>query len=118
MSNKFKKCAAQGDVYILRVDSLPNGIKPAEITDGRFILAHSETGHNHVMEAKPNIKLYSTDNPLVSYLEVVEATDQAESVLEHMRNFDTHAPISFDVGIYKIINQRESAPEGWRRAAD
>ena len=118
MSNKFKKCAAQGDVYILRVDSLPDGIKPADVKDGMFILAHSETGHNHVMEARPNVKFFSTDNPLVSYLQVIEATDQTETLLEHLRSFDTHAPISFDAGIYKIVNQRESAPEGWRKAAD
>ena len=116
--NKFKKCAAQGDVYILRVESLPAGIKPANIDNGKYILAHSETGHHHAMEARPNVTFYSTDNPLVGYLEVVEATDEMETVLEHLRNFDTHAPISFDVGVYKIVNQRESTPEGWRRAAD
>lgn len=115
---KFNKCAAQGDVYILRVESLPVDVKKADHNNGKYILAHSETGHHHVMDAQPHVKFFTTDNPLVSYLQVVEATDEAEIVLEHMRSFDTHAPISFNAGIYKIINQRESAPEGWRRAQD
>jgi RAB protein geranylgeranyltransferase component A len=133
----FNKCAAQGDVLFMRVDSLPQGLKEVSSTnnvrsiiigaDGKdmqracgsvFILAHSETGHNHVMEARPNVKLFSTDNPLVSYLQIVEATEEAENFVEHLRSFDTHEPISFNSGIYKVINQRESAPEGWRRAAD
>ena len=115
---KFTKCAAQGDVYLLKVDALPKVVRQISPEDGRFIIAHSETGHHHVMEARPNVKMYSTDNPLVNYLEVIEATDQAEALLEHLRNFDTHAPLIIAPGIYKVINQRESAPEGWRRAAD
>jgi hypothetical protein len=114
----FEKCAAQGDVYFLRVEKLPDGLTEAKPEGQKFILAHSETGHHHVMEARPNVKLFSTDNPLVSYLQVIEATDEAENFIEHLRNFDTHAPISFKPGIYKVINQRESAPEGWRRSAD
>ncbi len=114
----FKECAAQGDVMFVRVDSLPVGVKPVAPEQGKFILAHSETGHHHVMEARQNVKVFSTDNPLVSYLQVVEATDEAETFIEHLRSFDTHEPIKFSPGIYKVINQRESAPEGWRKAAD
>lgn len=114
----FNKCAAQGDVMFLRVDSLPSNIKEVKPDHGNFILAHSETGHHHIMEARANVKVFSTDNPLVSYLQIVEATEETENFIEHLRSFDTHEPISFKVGIYKVINQRESAPEGWRRAAD
>lgn len=114
----FNNCAAQGDVYFLRVPSLPENLKPATAEKGKFIVAHSETGHHHVIAERPNVKLFSTDNPLISYLQVIEAQDAAETFIEHMRNFDTHEPIKFSPGIYKVINQRESAPEGWRRAAD
>ena len=114
----FNKCAAQGDVLFMRVDSLPSGLKEVTPEKNSFVLAHSETGHNHVMEARHNVKLYSSDNPLVSYLQIVEATEESENFIEHLRSFDTHEPISFNPGIYKVINQRESAPEGWRRAAD
>jgi hypothetical protein len=118
MKQIFRNCAAQGDVYILRVGDLPCDVRPAVVINGKYILAHSETGHHHVMEASPLVKFYTTDNPLVGYLEVIEATDRVEVLLEHLRGFDTHAPIAFAPGVYKIVNQRESAPEGWRRAAD
>lgn len=114
----FKKCAAQGDVLFMRVPALPSGVKPVMPINGQFILAHSETSHHHVMEARPNVAVFSTSEPLVSYLQIVEATDEAENFIEHLRNFDTHAPIKFSPGVYRVINQRESAPEGWRRAAD
>jgi hypothetical protein len=114
----FQKCAAQGDVLFVRVDALPQGLTAVRPEGDRFILAHSETGHHHVMEARPNVAVFSTSEPLVSYLQIVEATDEAENFIEHLRNFDTHAPIKFSPGVYRVINQRESAPEGWRRAAD
>lgn len=111
-------CARQGDVMFVRVKSLPKNTKPISPENGVFILAHSETSHHHVMEARHNVKLYSSDNPLVSYLQIVEAQEETENFIEHLRSFDTHQPIAFSEGIYKVINQRESAPEGWRRAAD
>lgn len=114
----FENCAAQGDVMFVRVASLPVGVKPVTPEQGKFILAHSETGHNHVMAAHDNVKVFFTDNPLVSYLQVVEAADEAETFIEHLRSLDTHEPIKFAPGIYKVINQRESSPEGWRKASD
>ena len=68
--------------------------------------------------ARPNVKFYSTDDPLVSYLQVVEATDATEAVIEHLRNFDTHESIKVGAGNYEIRRQREYAPEGWRRVQD
>jgi hypothetical protein len=114
----FKNCAAQGEVYILRVKSLPKNTKPVESEQGKFILGHSESGHHHVIERTPNVQYFTADEPLVTYLQVIEATDEAEVVLEHLRSFDTHESIKFDAGIYKIINARESSPEGWRKVAD
>jgi hypothetical protein len=118
MMNKFINVAAQGDLYIRKIDVLPFNLKPIKAEKGNLILAHSETGHHHVVLERPNIKLYASDNPLISYLEVIEATDAAEAVIEHLRSFDTHAPISLNAGIYEIRNAREYAPEGWRRIAD
>ena len=115
---RFDNCARQGEVYVMRVKALPKDAKPARAEEGQFILGHSETGHHHVVEAKPNIKFYSSNNPLVSYLEVIEATDQAEALLEHLRTFDTHDTICFKPGVYRIVNGRESSPEGWRRVSD
>ena len=62
--------------------------------------------------------MYNTDDPLVSYLEVVEATDAAETLIEHLRSYDTHEALSVPTGIFEIRRQREYVPEGaggaWR----
>ncbi len=115
----FINRAAQGDLYIRRVDSVPDGLRMAKAEAGAFIVAHSETGHHHIIEASPRVAIYETDDPLVAYLRVIEATDEAEAViLRHQRSFDTHAPIAIPPGVYELRRQREYTPEGWRRAQD
>ena len=115
---EFKNCAAQGDLFIRRVNAIPTGLKPLAIEAGNYIVAHSETGHHHVIEARPNVVVFATDDPLVSYLQIVEATDAMETVIEHLRNFDTHESIKVGPGNYEIRRQREYTPEGWRRVSD
>jgi gentisate 1,2-dioxygenase len=114
----FNNCAAQGDLYIRRIDKLPDGIKRIESVNGQFVVAHSETGHNHVIAERPNVMLYTADDPMVSYLEVIEATDATETLLEHLRSFDTHETIKIPAGVFEIRRQREYTPEGWRRVED
>lgn len=111
----FENCAAQGDLLIRRIDSLPDGVKPMKAEKGKFILAHSETGHHHVVAKKPGIECFMGEDPLVSYMKVI---DQTETTLEHLRNFDTHESILVKGGTYEIRRQREYTPEGWRRVAD
>lgn len=118
MTRTFTNQAAQGDLLIRRVDKLPANLKAAPVDQGTFIVAHSETGHNHVIDAHPNVRVYDTEDPLLSYLEVVNATDAMETLLRHLRGHDTHEMISIQPGIYELRRQREYTPEGWRRAAD
>lgn len=114
----FQKMAAQGDLLIRRIDALPTMATPIKAEKGVFIVAHSETGHNHIIAERPNVKLFTTGDPMISYLEVIEATDQAECLLEHLRIFDTHETIKINSGIYEIRRQREYTPKGWRRVED
>lgn len=109
------KCAAQGDLLIRRVDGIPASARPAIAKDGKFIVAHSETGHHHVVAERPGIEYYDTDDPLVSYMRVIE---NVEIVLEHERSFDKHESLLMKGGTYEIRRQREYVPEGWRRVAD
>lgn len=113
----FKNQAAQGDMLMTRIDRLPDGVKEMKAENGVFILAHSETGHNHVVKAQPGIRYYANDNdPFTAYLVVDNAPEQC--FVEHLRGWDTHHPISFSDGVYKIKRQREYTPEGFRRVAD
>lgn len=118
MTRTFTNQAAQGDLLIRRINKLPQDIKQASSKDGHFVVAESETHHHHVIDARPNVKVYDTENPLLSYLEVIEATDATETLLRHLRGHDTHETISIAPGIYELRRQREHTPEGWRRAAD
>jgi hypothetical protein len=118
MKTTFKNCAAQGDLLIRRIDALPVGLVPMKSENGMFIVAHSETQHHHVIAERPNVKVYTSNDAMLSYLQVIEATEETEALLEHLRSFDTHKTIAIPPGVYELRRQRENAPEGWRQVAD
>lgn len=114
----FTDRAAQGDLLLRRIDKLPANAKAVAAERGAFIVAHSETGHNHIIKERPNVKLYTTGDPLVTYLEVIDATEKTEALLEHLRGHDTHETIVIPPGVFELRRQREYTPEGWRRVED
>lgn len=103
----------QGDLMIRRVDTIPATAKVVEPEDGRHILAHSETGHHHVIDAANATRFIDETNAFIAWLDIADS-----KVLEHLRDFDTHDPYLLPPGKYEVRNQREYIPEGWRRAAD
>ncbi len=118
----FENMAAQGDLLIRRVASLPPGLTEAVRPEGGHIVAHSETGHHHVVREAPGatVRLYRPENDIgpeagmVAYLEVL--AEHAD--LLHLRSFDTHEPIRVPAGLYELRRQREWVPDGWRRVED
>ena len=110
----FQNSAAQGDLLIRRIDRLPSDAVPIEPKDGRFVLAHSETGHHHVISSQ-GVRAYSrSDHPLLLILVITDPQP-----IQHLRAWDTHeALMPARPGVYEIYRQREMAPEGWRRVAD
>ena len=112
----FKKTCAQGDVMFIRMPedfTVPTGATRVEPVNGKLEIAHSATGHNHVMEPAA-ATLYALPDTLMECLLVVNEP----SVLEHLRSFDTHEPILFEKGTYRVRRQREYVPEGFRRVED
>lgn len=108
----FDKQAAQGDLLITRVDALPESLTKSE-NKGDHIIAHSETGHNHVVSSK-DVDMYTAANDeFVLYLVVNNETE-----LKHLRSFDTHESLKVPPGVYRINRQREYTPKGFRRATD
>jgi hypothetical protein len=109
----FKSRAAQGDVYIMLIDALPPGVERVAPEGQHVVVAHSETGHNHVMDAA-RVEMYRLPDEIYEcFIVVKQATP-----LEHLRSFDTHEALMHQPGIYRVRRQREYVPEGWRRAAD
>lgn len=111
----FENQAAQGDMLIRRIDVLPqdNLIRVSDKSD--YVLAHSETGHNHVIKETNGVDFYQHANDNFRAYLVVNK-DFVD--LEHMRSFDTHETLRIKQGVYEIRRQREYTPEGFRRAAD
>lgn len=113
----IEQSCAQGDVHFTRRHTLPAGLTALPAENGRIVVTHSETGHDHVMlldrNPEPAVVMYSTDNPLVSWLQVNRPT-----ALEHLRPHDTHEPILFSPGVYEVRRQREYVPDGFRRVED
>ncbi len=103
----------QGDICIRRIDAFPAGLVPATAENGVWVIAHSETGHHHVVKERGAQLLIDQTNAFIAYLDVAEP-----AVLEHLRSFDTHEPYALPPGKYEIRRQREHVPEGWRRAQD
>lgn len=109
----FKTTCAQGDIFIRKIEALPDGVIPVDPEKGRVVVTHSETGHDHVMDAQ-KVKMFTLPDSIMDCLLVVE--DQA--ALEHLRQHDTHEAIMFEPGIYHVRRQREYTPEGFRRVED
>ena len=107
--------AAQGDIIILKVSAIPATAKAAEPVRGRWVVTHSESGHDHVID-RPKAEMYeSADDNFVAYIKTLG--DGAEIV--HEREHDTHETIVLEPNrFYEVRRQREYTPEGFRRAQD
>lgn len=110
---------AQGDLYLRRIDRLPAGLVEVGRAEGGHVVAHSETGHHHVVREARVRYLRPADDTgptagLVAYLEVL--AEHADVV--HLRDYDTHETLRLPAGTWEIRRQREHTPEGWRRVED
>ena len=103
----------QGDLMIRKITSIPKSAKQTAPENGHHIVAHSETGHHHVIEATAADRFIDETNAFIAYLKVASATE-----LQHLRHFDTHEALTLEPGLYEIRQQREYVAEGFRRAAD
>lgn len=109
----FSNTCAQGDIYIRRVEALPANAIAEKPDNGRVIVAHSETGHDHVMDAAA-VTMYRLPDSIMDCLLVVNEP----TTLRHLREHDTHEPILFEKGTFHVRRQQEYTPEGLRRVED
>ena len=112
--------AAQGDLLIRRIadDAIPAGAEEVAPTGGRHVVAHSETGHHHYLDATGVTLLRVPGDPMVAYLVIASDAEHEYARLEHARPWDTHETIAIPPGTYELRRQREYTPEGWRRVED
>jgi hypothetical protein len=93
----------QGDVLLLRVDSIPAEAKPRK-GKGRLILAYGEaTGHHHSLVATLDGKVETLETDAGEVFARIMAAPALETHQEH-------ATITIPPGAYKVIRQVEYAP--------
>lgn len=107
----------QGDLRIKRVDAVPADAMADTSFEAR-IVAHSETGHHHVLDGDVSVFRRAGDS-MTAYVE-----SRSEVQLKHLRDWDTHETLEFTGGSpsepvrFECRRQREHTPEGWRRVED
>lgn len=119
----FTKIGAQGDILFRalsekEVEDIRKTSTKVEPENGVYILAHSETGHHHVIAAGSNVLERIPSSNLPEGITACLLVMNEPGVLEHIRSFDTHEPILFEKGAYEIRRQREYTPQGLRQVAD
>lgn len=114
---------AQGDVLFVRVKDLPAGLEEiAREAGSAAVVAHSETGHHHVIAA-PVRHYRNPADPFVAYIQVPGAVPAGSVQVEHLREWDTHETLNLDheagrEDVWMVRRQREWTIEGWRMSQD
>lgn len=113
MKTVTDKPCFQGDLCIFCIEEIPADAILAKPENDEYILAHSETGHHHVIE-RPRAEVFeAADDEFISYVRAL-----GDVKITHKRDFDTHEPILLKPGNYEVRRQREYVPQGFRHAAD
>jgi hypothetical protein len=104
----------QGDILLVPVERLPDGLTEVPREDGKIVLAEGEaTGHLHMIE-DPEATFLATDLDSVEsrYLVIEEAeaiTAKAAGVeLKHPE----HDTVTLEPGNYEVRRQREYSQAG------
>lgn len=120
---KIKNRGAQGDVMFRRAKAVPDGFVKS-MAAGPIVVAHSETGHHHVVEDPTESCLHFTSptDSMVAYLQLGDECIGAGGIdIVHQRPFDTHETLRLlgkPGDVFEVRRQREWTPEGWRQVAD
>lgn len=109
MTLQFKNQGRQGDVLFRKTDKLPDSADPAQPQDGKYILAHSETGHHHTVMERPDVKVYNDRfNTFMSYLVIEKPIE----IIHHRENRKHETQVPTEPGVYEVRRQRRSAFDG------
>ena len=121
-SKTYQFKGPQGDVLFRLVprSTMPADARQAALVAGKYVAAHSETGHHHVVDPTEAV-LYETSDPFVAYLVLDDGVSAATSV--HQKTGEhVHGPVNLlnkgSDWVWQVRRQREWQPEGLRAAAD
>jgi len=114
---EVKNIAAQGEMLIRRVLAFRHKAQEMKPEGNFYILAHSETGHHHVID-RQSVEVKEQTENVPEGMAILQMIVKEPSVVEHLRGHDTHEPLMLSEGNWEIRLQREYTPEGYRRVAD
>lgn len=95
-----------GEATIIKLDNEPAGLKFATVKQA--IIAHSESGHNHVLEkTKEGVSdiQIAHDKDGNIYFKVT-----GEATIKHKKSFDIHESTKVTEGVYIVGIEREYDP--------
>lgn len=89
-----------GEVILKEVSSLPKEAKLKTETK-KHIVAHSETGHHHVLESIDNYKVYTWNGE--TYIEL----GSVGTLFHEKTGKEVHTPHKVAPAVYKIVIKKE-----------
>jgi len=98
----------QGDIYITRLNKMPEGVKPYKNSEGgdNQLAPGTSQGSRHVLAENETAKLYSLPNPTALDGPIIDAPNGCRV------NHPEHGDIDFQMGgIFKVTYQRAHAEE-------
>jgi len=103
---------------IERVDALPPGLSQAKAAPEGYVVAHSETGHHHVVNPADAIAYEGPGDPFTAYLRMEGTHADIVHLRVSPRPHETVRLLGEPGAVWKISRQREQRPEGLRAVAD
>lgn len=103
IKNGTRVPAQHGEIFLQRIDHAPEG-RPVE-KHKQFIVGHSETGHNHVLESDVDMQIMLGDDTHDLYVRLFEPAN-----LVHKKSFDIHETEIIVPGDYAVYQKTEFDP--------
>lgn len=115
----IENSARQGDVMLVRVKELPDGLKPAKRDQhGRLVLAEGERhGHAHAIREKNVCGFSLAGSDEIEFLTVAGGGASLNHEYASGQKAE-HEPIVMGEGVYRVVRQREYSPERIVRVVD
>jgi hypothetical protein len=104
----------QGDILLVPVKKMPDGLKEVPRENGRIVLAEGEaTGHLHAIES-PEATFFAMDldSPGDRYLVVAEAEAITAEAADVELTHPEHDTVVLEPGKYEVRRQREYTRTG------
>lgn len=101
---KDERTAIQhGEALLLPVESFPEAVTIRKVT--KEIVAHSETGHHHVVESPVEFEVQGNVDKEDLYLRLFEPAK-----LVHKKPTQNHKTLTVPAGIWKVLHKTEYNP--------